>query len=55
MMKLEGPVLDATGKSVPAYISVMNTTTNQRVYSGRPNTDGSFCSTSWRPAGTKYL
>jgi len=42
MMKLEGTVLDATGKPVPAYISVMNTTTNQRVFSGRPNADGSF-------------
>lgn len=42
MMKLEGTILDAAGKPVPAYISVLNTTTNQRVYSGRPNADGSF-------------
>lgn len=42
MMKLEGTVLDADGKPVPAYISVINTTTNQRTFSGRPNADGSF-------------
>jgi outer membrane protein OmpA-like peptidoglycan-associated protein len=42
MMKLEGTVLDAAGKPVPSYISVLNTTNNQRVYSGRPNADGSF-------------
>lgn len=42
MMKLEGTALDAAGKPVPSYISVLNTTTNQRVYSGRPNADGSF-------------
>jgi hypothetical protein len=42
MMKLDGKVLDATGKPIPAYISIVDLTNNKRFYSGRPYPDGSF-------------
>ena len=42
MMKLDGKVTDATGASVPSYISVIDLKTNKRVFSGRPGTNGSF-------------
>ena len=42
MTKLDGKVLDATGKPTPAYISIVDITNNKRYYSGRPYPDGSF-------------
>jgi hypothetical protein len=42
MMKIEGKVSDPAGKSIPAYVSVMDLPKNKRVYSSRPYLDGSF-------------
>jgi hypothetical protein len=42
MMKLDGTVKDADGKPVAAYLAVTNITTNQRLFNGRPNADGSY-------------
>jgi hypothetical protein len=42
MMKIDGKVLDPAGKSIPAYISLVDLPKNKRVYSGRPYPDGSF-------------
>jgi hypothetical protein len=42
VMKVEGIVKDNSGATAPAYISVIELTTNKRIYSGRPATDGSF-------------
>lgn len=40
--KVDGIVVDPTGKPVPAYVSLVNRETGQRVYNGRPNSDGTF-------------
>ena len=42
MMKLDGKVVDDTGKPVPSYVSLVDIETNKRIYNGRPNSDGSF-------------
>lgn len=42
VMKVEGFIRDAADKAVPAYISVVDRTSGKRVYSGRPNADGSY-------------
>ena len=42
MMKLDGTVKDVDGKPAPSYLAVTNITTNQRLYNGRPNADGSY-------------
>jgi hypothetical protein len=42
MMKLDGTVKDAEGKPAPSYLAVTNITTKQRLFNGRPNTDGSY-------------
>ncbi|MFZ6012885.1 MAG: TolB family protein [Bacteroidota bacterium] len=42
MMKVDGKVLDPTGKAIPSYISLIDLATGKRVYNGRPNPDGSF-------------
>ncbi len=42
MMKIDGKVTDPTGGPIPAYISITDITRSKRVYSGRPNADGSF-------------
>jgi hypothetical protein len=42
MMKVDGRVTDSDGKPVAAYISLVDTGTGQRIYNGRPNSDGSF-------------
>ncbi len=42
MMKIDGMVVDSEGKPVAGYISLVNATTGERVYNGRPNSDGSF-------------
>jgi hypothetical protein len=52
MMKIEGKVSDPAGKSIAAYISVMDLPKNKRVYSGRPYPDGSF--TVYIMEGSKY-
>lgn len=42
MMKIEGKVSDESGKPAPAYISLTDVESGERVYNGRPNSDGSF-------------
>lgn len=42
MMKVEGRAIAPDGKPVPAYLSLVDTQTGQRVYNGRPNSDGTF-------------
>lgn len=42
VMKVEGFVKDAASAAVPAYIAVVDRTTNKRVFSGRPGADGSY-------------
>lgn len=42
MMKVDGKVSDVAGKPVPAYISLVDSSTGERVYNGRPNSDGTF-------------
>lgn len=42
VMKVDGVVKDPSGKAVPAYISVVDRSSGKRVYSGRPNVDGSY-------------
>ena len=42
MMKIDGKVVDTEGKSVPAYVSIVDLQTGKRIYNGRPNRDGSF-------------
>jgi hypothetical protein len=42
MMKVDGKVVDGMGKPVPGYISLVDLETGERIYNGRPNSDGSF-------------
>lgn len=42
MMKVDGRVTDRDGNPVAAYISLVDTGTGQRIYNGRPNSDGTF-------------
>lgn len=42
VMKVEGVIKDNASAVVPAYIAVVDRTTNKRVYSGRPAADGSY-------------
>lgn len=42
MMKVEGKVTDVNNAAIPAYIAVTDLATNKRVYSARPNGDGSY-------------
>jgi hypothetical protein len=42
MMKIDGSVVDESGQPLPAYISLINSETGERVYSGRPESDGTF-------------
>jgi hypothetical protein len=42
MMKIDGKVTDEGGKAVPAYLSLVDLESGERVYNGRPNGDGSF-------------
>lgn len=42
VMKVDGRVAGPDGKPVPAYVSLVNSATGERVYNGRPNSDGSF-------------
>jgi hypothetical protein len=52
MMKVEGTITDDSSAPVSAYISVRDLTTNKRVFSGRPNADGSYL--LYLSEGTKY-
>jgi hypothetical protein len=52
MMKVEGKVTDPNNAPIAAYISVLDLMTNKRVYSGRPNADGSYM--LYLSEGTKY-
>ncbi len=52
MMKIEGTITDPNNAPVSAYISVKDLTTNKRVFSGRPNADGSYM--LYLSEGTKY-
>jgi hypothetical protein len=42
VMKINGQITDPAGGPVAAYISVVDLVSKKRVYSGRPQTDGSF-------------
>jgi hypothetical protein len=43
VMRIDGIVKDATGAPTPSYVSVLDITdNNNRIFSGRPNADGSF-------------
>lgn len=42
VMKVDGKVLGADGKPVPAYLSLVDLATGKRVYNGRPGSDGTF-------------
>ena len=42
MMKIDGRVVDETGKPLQAYVSLVNSDTGERIYNGRPNSDGTF-------------
>ena len=42
MMKVEGTISDQSGAVLPAYITVTDLTNRKRVYSGRPESDGSY-------------
>lgn len=42
MMKIDGRVTGPDGKPVSSYLSLVDTETGERVYNGRPNSDGTF-------------
>lgn len=42
VMKIDGRVVDGEGKPLQAYLSMINIETGERVYNGRPNSDGAF-------------
>lgn len=42
MMKIDGRVVDDQGKPLQAYVSMINSDTGERIYNGRPNSDGTF-------------
>jgi len=42
VMKVEGYVKSPANTTVPAYISVVDRTSNKRAYSGRPGADGAY-------------
>lgn len=52
VMKVEGFVKDPANEAVPAYISVIDRTSDKRVYSGRPAADGAYM--FYLPEGTVY-
>jgi hypothetical protein len=52
MVKVEGKVTDAAGASVPSYISIIDLSTNKRIYNGRPASDGSYF--VYLQEGTRY-
>lgn len=42
MMKIDGKVTDPEGKPIAGYISMVDLQSGQRIYNGRPNSDGTF-------------
>lgn len=42
MMKIEGKVIDAEGKPLKAYISLVRLQDGERIYNGRPDAGGAF-------------
>ena len=52
LMKIDGQVVDEGGRPMPAYISLVDTHTAQRIFNGRPNSDGSFL--VYAMEGSKY-
>lgn len=52
MMKVEGTIMDAANAPAAAYISITDLSDQKRVYSGRPNTDGSYM--VYLMEGSKY-
>jgi hypothetical protein len=42
VMKVDGFVRNPANAAVPAYISVIDRTTNKRIYSGRPSAEGAY-------------
>jgi WD40-like Beta Propeller Repeat len=49
ILRVDGKLEDAT---IPSYVSIVNLTTSQRVYNGRPLADGSF--TTFLAEGSRY-
>jgi len=52
MMKVEGKITDPAGGPVPAYIAVLDLSTNKRFYTGRPDATGNYF--FYLREGTKY-
>ncbi|MEJ1236753.1 hypothetical protein WBG78_01410 [Chryseolinea sp. T2] len=52
VMKVEGFVKDPSNGIVPSYISVVDRTSNKRIYRGRPAADGSYL--FYIPEGSVY-
>ena len=52
VMRVDGKVTDVSGGTISSYLSVMDLTTNTRVFNGRPAADGSF--TVYLLEGSKY-
>lgn len=52
MMKIDGNVSDNDGKPLQAYVSLIDLKNGQRVFNGRPNSDGSFL--LYAREGSKY-
>ena len=42
MMKIDGKVVSSEGQPLQAYISMVNARSGERIYNGRPNSDGTF-------------
>jgi outer membrane protein OmpA-like peptidoglycan-associated protein len=52
MMKIEGKVTDAAGAPIPAYVSVSDLSDGRRVFTGRPDQNGSYA--LYLREGTQY-
>jgi hypothetical protein len=52
MMKIEGTITDGTNAPIASYISIRDLLSNKRVFTGRPNADGSYM--VYLMEGTKY-
>lgn len=52
MMKIDGKVSGDDGEPLQAYVSLLDLNTGQRVFNGRPNSDGSFL--LYAREGSKY-
>lgn len=52
LMRVEGKVVDSNGQPTPAYLSVVDSKTGKRIFSGRPSADGSY--TLFLTEGSQY-